>query len=235
MRWPMYLSVTLVALITGLLLSLQFRVSNGTEQGVPAGRSQELSVELHELEGEKLSLQNEINDLEVKITQATKGQEEAINAMQGELAKAKIAAGLIAVSGPGLEIILDNPASKQQAAKTESLYVIRDEDLLRLINELRGAGSEAMSVNGQRIVASSEIRFAAPFINVNLTRVTPPYHILTIGKIDYLQTSLTIPGGIVEYLTDLGVRVDIQPHEQIIIPAYAGINEYAYAKLTQGR
>jgi uncharacterized protein YlxW (UPF0749 family) len=235
MRWPMYLSIALVSLITGLMLSFQFRVSNGLEKGAPAGRSQELSVELHELEAEKSKLQNEINDLRVKITQATKGQQEAINAMRGELSKAKISAGLTAVSGQGIEIILDNPDSKQQTGKTASLYVIRDEDLLRLVNELRSAGAEAMSINGQRIVASSEIRYAAPFINVNLTRVTPPYHILAIGKIDYLQASLTIPGGIVEYLTDLGVRVDIQPQEKLIIPAYAGVRQYTYAKITQGR
>jgi len=235
MRWPKYLSITLVALITGLLLTFQFRVSSGIEQGVPAGRAQELSLELHEIEEEKASLQNEISDLQVKVTQATKGQEEAINAMQGELAKAKVSAGLIAVSGPGIEIILDNPASKQQTGKPASLYVIRDEDLLRLVNELRSAGSEAMSINGQRIVATSEIRFAAPFINVNLTRITPPYQILAIGKSDDLQAFLTIPGGIAEYLTDLGVRVDIQPHEQLVIPAYAGVRQYTYAKLAQER
>ncbi len=235
MKWPMYISITLVALVTGLLLTFQFRVSSRIEQGVPTGRAQELATELHQLETEISQLQSEVNDLGAKLAQATKGQQEALAAMEGELVKAKIAAGLTAVSGPGVEIILDNPPLQRQTGRPASLYVIRDEDLLRIVNELRGAGAEAISINGQRIVATSEIRYAAPFINVNLTRIVPPYHILAIGKVDHLQAALSIPGGVVEYLKDLGVRVDIQTHDKLTVPAYTGTRQHLYAKPVQRR
>ncbi|MEW5898613.1 MAG: DUF881 domain-containing protein [Bacillota bacterium] len=235
MKWPMYISVTLVALITGLLLTFQFRVSSRIEQGVPAGRAQELATELRQLDTEKTRLQSEVSDLEAKLSQATRGQQQAQAAMQGELEKAKIAAGLTAVSGPGVEIILENPPLLQQTGRPASLYVIRDEDLLRIVNELRAAGAEAISINGQRIVATSEIRFAAPFININLTRVVPPYHVLAIGRADALKAALSIPGGVVEYLKDLGVRIEIQPHDKLTIPAYTGMRQHTYAKPVQSR
>ncbi|MEW6424848.1 MAG: DUF881 domain-containing protein [Bacillota bacterium] len=235
MRWPMYISITLVALVTGLLLTFQFRVSSRIEQGVPAGRAQELATELHQLDAEISRLQSEVSDLEAKLLQATKGQQQALAAMAGELTKAKIAAGLTAVSGPGIEITLDNPPLLPKTGRPASLYVIRDEDLLRIVNELRGAGAEAVSINGQRIVATSEIRFAAPFINVNLTRIVPPYHVLAIGKTDHLQAALSIPGGVVEYLKDLGVRVEIQPHDKLTVPAYTGTRQHTYAKPVQSR
>jgi len=234
-KWPVYISVTFVALVTGLLLTFQFRVSSRIEQGVPAGRAQELTAELHQLDAEKSRLQSEVGDLEAKLSQATRGQQQAQAAMKGELEKAKIAAGLTAVSGPGIEIILDNPPLLRQSGRPASLFVIRDEDLLRIVNELRAAGAEAISINGQRIVAASEIRFAAPFININLARVVPPYHVLAIGRADTLQAALSIPGGVAETLKDLGVRVDIQPHDKLTVPAYTGARQHTYAKPVQSR
>lgn len=230
MKWPMHVSIILAALVTGLLLTFQFRVSNRVEQGAPAGRTQELTVELNKLDAEKSQLQKEISDLEAKLWQATKGQQEALSAMEGELTKAKIAAGLTAVYGPGIEIILDNPSLLPQTGKPVSLYVIRDEDLLRVVNELRSAGAEAISINGQRVIDVSEIRFAAPFINVNLTRLAPPYHLLAIGKAVHLQAALNIPAGVIEYLKELGVRVDIRPNDKLTIPAYTGTRQHTYAK-----
>lgn len=236
MRWPVYvyLSITLVALVTGLLLSFQFRFVRGVEQGVPAGRAQELSTELSQLEAEKTRLQGEASDLETKLAQATQGYKEAEAALESELTKARIAAGLTPVTGPGVEIVLENPPAEGRTGGPVSLYVIRDEDLLRIVNELRAAGAEAISVNGQRIVATSEIRFAAPFINVNLTRIVPPYHVLAIGRPDYLQAALTIPGGVVDFLKNLGVRVEVQVRDKLTLPAYAGVRQHTYGKPVRG-
>lgn len=230
MKWPVYLSITLVALVTGLLLSFQFRFTRGIEQGVPAGRAQELTAELSQLEAEKARLNSEITDLEIKLARATQGYQEALAALEGELAKARLAAGLTAVTGPGVEIILDNPETAGQTGQPVSLYVIRDEDLLRVVNELRAAGAEAISLNGQRIVATTEIRFAAPLINVNLTRVVPPYHVLAVGKPEHLHSALAIPGGVVDYLKNLGVRVEIQDRDKLTLPAYAGVRQHIYGK-----
>ena len=46
------------------------------------------------------------------------------------------------------------------------MYIIHDDDLLRVINELRAAGAEAIAINGERIVAMSEIRCAGPTLSV---------------------------------------------------------------------
>ncbi len=227
-KWPTYLSLSLVAMILGVLLVFQFRVVRYIEQGVSLGRVQELTVELRQLEKEKLKLAAEASDLSAKLQQAGQGQAEAEKALEGELEKARLLAGLVPVTGPGVEVTLDNPPANRGWAT--SLYVIRDEDLLRVVNELRGAGAEAISINGQRIVATSEIRWAAPFINVNLTRLVPPYHILAIGNPGNLRSALEIPGGLVEYLQELGVQVKIQAHDRLTVPGYNRPLEFRYAK-----
>ncbi|MBE3587814.1 MAG: DUF881 domain-containing protein [Thermoanaerobacteraceae bacterium] len=230
MQKATYLSLGLVALVLGLLVTFQFRVTRHIEQGIPAGRAQELAMELRQLERDRAKLQVEAADLQSKLEQANKGQQEAARAMQDEMDKARLLAGLVAVTGPGVEVTMDNPPQQREGGTPASLYVIRDEDLLRVVNELRGAGAEALSINGQRIVANSEIRLAAPFINVNLSRVAPPYHILAIGKPEDLRSALEIPGGLVEYLRDLGVQIKIQAHDRLIIPGYGGKMEFRYAK-----
>lgn len=224
MKLSFYISVFLVAVVLGLLITFQFRVTNSINQGLPAGRDQELAIELRRLNTEKQNLEREIEDLNNKLQQTTKGQKEALLALNGELSKSKVAAGLVAITGPGAEIVLDNPQAMPQTGKVSTLFVIRDEDLLRVVNELWIAGAEAISINGQRIVATTEIRLAAPFINVNLIRIVPPYHILAIGEPDHLKAAMDIPGGVVEYLRELGVRIDIKTNSHLTIPAYNASN-----------
>ena len=234
MNRKIYLSVFLVALTIGLMVALQFRTTNSIEQGVPFGRSQELSVELNQLNTEKKQLEAEVEDLFQKIQQTTKGQAEAKEALAGELKKARLGAGMTAVSGPGIEITLDNPSAGQNKKPEDIMFAIRDEDLLRLVNELNGAGAEAVSINGQRILATSEIRWAAPFINVNLTRIAPPYHILAIGAPKNLASALEISSGLAEYLQSLGAQVRIQSYENLTVPGYTATIEFHYAKPTKG-
>lgn len=230
MKRSVFVSVSLVALVLGLMIAMQFRANNRIEQGVPAGRSQELAVELHQLGKDNEKLRADVNDLNNKLQQSTKGQPEAVAAMEDELDKARVAAGLVAVTGPGIEVTLDNPPQTAGSGGPASLFVIRDEDLLRVVNELRSAGAEALSINGQRIVSTTEIRLAAPFIDINLTRVVPPYHILAIGRASDLKSALEIPGGVDEYLRDLGVQVKIQNQSQLTVPGFTGRLNFRYAK-----
>lgn len=234
MKKSLYVSIVVVALVIGMLLAFQFRTNRYIEQGVPADRAQELVVELRQLLNDINKLQAEASDLEAKLEQADKGQSQAIKAINDELAKSRLAAGFVAVNGPGVEIVLDNPP---QGKEQSSLFLIRDEDLLRLINELRAAGAEVMSINGQRIITTTEIRMAGAFIseksfiNVNLTRVVPPYRVLAVGNPGKLRSALEISGGLAEYLRGLGIRVKIQDHEQLTVPGYTGGLYKKYAKI----
>jgi len=223
----MYLSIGLITMILGIMLAIQFRTNRYIEQGVPADRAQELQVELSKLERDSRKLDREIEDLSYKLEQAKKGQLQAEAAVQDELKKARINAGLITVSGPGIEVVMDNPSNQ---SRRSSIFIIRDEDLLRVVNELRGAGAEAISINGRRLISTSEIRQAGSFININLERVEPPFQVLAIGSPDKLKSALEISGGLVDYFKDLGIEVKIQSHSSLTVPAYHKNLQFNYAK-----
>lgn len=69
---------------------------------------------------------------------------------------------------------------------------IEVEDLLKLVNELRLAGAEAISINDERVVSRSDIRsINGNLILVNTKRLTSPYIVKAIGNQQYLESGLT--------------------------------------------
>jgi len=228
-----YVSVTMVAIILGLMIALQFRTASSIDRGVPYGREQELTVEKRQLDRDMEQLREEVADLSAKLEEAGKGYSEATDAFNSELLKIKLYAGLTAVEGPGVEVILDNLPENTRPGVNPYLSPIKDDDLLKVINDLRGAGAEAIAVNNQRILATSEVRLAGNHINVNLTKLTAPYKVTAIGNATTLKSSLEIKGGLVEYLSDLGIVVKVEAKDNILIPAFTGVLRFDYAKPTQ--
>ncbi len=216
----MYVSIMLVAAVLGVLLAVQFRSVNHASGGISIDRAQELTTELKQVNREKEALAQEISDLEFKLNQIKQGQSEAVTALQNELNKVSMSAGLIRVTGPGIELVLDKPDNTEDIQMPPELMVIQDEYLYSALNELWGAGAEAISINGQRIIATTEIRQAGSFININLKRVVPPYQILAIGDPEELIKNLEITGGLKETLMDLGIKVSLEKHEELTLPAY---------------
>lgn len=230
MNKSIYASITLVAMVLGLLMAFQFRTTSSIDRGVPYDRVQELTIEKKQVERDLNHLQEEIADLTAKLEEAGKGHTGATGALESELAKIRLYAGLTPVEGPGVEVILDNPPELARPGGISSLYTVKDDDLLKVINDLRGAGAEAMAINGQRIMATSEIRLAGSHINVNLTRLSPPYVVTAVGNPGTLKSSLEIKGGLVEYLNDLGIVVKVEPKDKVLVPAYSGALRFEYAR-----
>lgn len=219
-KTSMYVSIMLVAAVLGLMLSVQFRTVNRVSSGISIDRAQELTAELKQINREEEDLSKEINDLTFKLNQVKQGQAEAVTALQSELNKVRMNAGLITVSGPGIELVLDKPDTTEGIQIPPELMVIQDEYLLSALNELWGAGAEAVSINGQRIIATTEIRQAGSFININLNRVVPPYQILAIGNPEELMNTLEMTSGLPEHWRGLGIKVTIEKHEDLTLPAY---------------
>ncbi|GHV34792.1 hypothetical protein FACS18949_11470 [Clostridia bacterium] len=104
-----------------------------------------------------------------------------------------MAAGVVGARGPGLTVTL-----------TDRSDTIHDSDLLMLVNELRDAGAEALSLNGQRLTATSEIRCAGAIVSVNNTRVASPFIVRAIGPSDTMYSALNLSGGVGDTLKQWG-------------------------------
>ncbi|ACX52652.1 protein of unknown function DUF881 [Ammonifex degensii KC4] len=222
-------SLGLIALVLGFLLAFTYRTANRVERTVPYDRAHELTLELKALAKERADLEAQARDLRAKLAKAKQGYTEAQLALEAEVKEAAALAGAVPLEGPGVRVVVDNPPGTAGG----TIFAVRDEDLLKVVNELRAAGAEAISINGQRLVSTSEIRTAGSFINVNLQRITPPYEILAIGDPAALKASLEVKGGIVETLRDWGVRIQIETWQQVRVPALSKSLHFDYARAVE--
>ena len=101
--------------------------------------------------------------------------------------------------------------------------------MLRVINELRAAGAEAISINGERLVSTSEIRCAGPTLSVNNNRSAPPYVILAIGNPSNLASALKLRGGVLDTFKFWGIQADLTQPEVVKVPAFKGRRIFEYA------
>ena len=189
-------------------------------------RVEDLSERLKGMETENKLLLQEINELRKKG---------ADHVADHALARLQLLAGTTEVEGAGIEIVLDDSNIPKKANEHPNLYIIHDEDLLRVLNELRAAGAEAISVNDQRIVAMSEIRCAGPTISVNNVRSAPPYVIKAIGAPKTLSSALRLRGGVVETFEFWGIQVKIKTVEKLHIPALKAPRSFEYAKTVESK
>ncbi len=147
-----------------------------------------------------------------------------------ERQSAEVAAGQLAVHGPGLTVTLREP----KAAKTTSsngrvgtepvgaTSVLTDRDVRSVVNELWADGAEAIAVNGIRLTPTSAIRFAGEVVLVDFQPVTSPYRIDAVGDADTLSTSFAQSDVASRYQTLVsadGIGFSIDTHSNIDLPA----------------
>ena len=155
------------------------------------------------------------------------------SAKQEELKNNNILLGLTDVTGPGMEIILkDNTNISSELLSTQILdmskLVVHNTDLTAIVNMLRHANAEAISINGQRIIATSAITCEGSVINGE--KITSPFTIKAIGPTDLFYGSLMMPGGYIYYMEEDGIIVEKKRMESVTIEKYNGVINPKYIK-----
>ncbi len=219
-----------VCVILGILLVGQVRTQEyiGKSQ-IPSRRLEDLSDMLRKSDAERMILEKEVEVLREQVSKVAEGEKTA-ETIRAELAKARMAAGLTAVEGSGVIVTLND--SKRQAGPGESpeLFLVHDNDILQVVNELFAAGAEAVSVNSQRMIATSEVRCSGPVISVNNVRIGPPYEIHAIGDPDALDSALHMRDGILDTLRAWGIEAKVQQSATVQVSGYKGGLYFQYAK-----
>lgn len=209
----------LVFVVLGFMISVQFKTTE-RQKTIHYERVEDLSERLKSVELEKEQLEDELDNLRKNGGGAL---------VVSDMERLNILSGTTDVEGKGVEIVLDDSSIPARAGENPNLYIIHDEDLLRVLNELRAAGAEAICLNDQRIVAMSEVRCAGPTVSVNNVRSAPPYIIKAIGNPKNLTSALRLRGGVVETFEFWGIQVKISTSDKIKIPAFKGARAFEYA------
>lgn len=226
------LIIFFAALVLGLTVTIQFKT---VQQGVGIITSDtvpQLSNELHNTRDEIDSLKQQVADLRKRVEdyERAMGEQGNLNEVLQEQLKTVITlAGLTAVEGPGIEIVLNDSKWEISQGNDPNMLLVHDEDILTVVSELKAAGAEAIAINGQRIMFNTEIRCGGPTINVNSVRYAPPYTIVAIGEPNTLFGYMSgAEGGYLDLLEYYGLEVSVQQKEAITIPAYVRSINFKY-------
>jgi len=174
--------------------------------------------QVQKLEEQLQEIKLQVSEIESKMGD---GQEQTKGILR-ELEEVRMRAGLIPVKGPGLIVTL-NDSSRAPDSGNVNDYIVHEENIRKVVNELYSAGAEAISINGQRLTSISAIRCVGPTVLVNEVKTVPPFEISAIGQSDTLYTALNMPGGVVQEITNFSnIELKIDQKERVDIPAYAG-------------
>lgn len=174
----------------------------------------------------------EKSETELKKVRETASQDDATSlAKQEQIKENNILLGLSKVTGQGIKITLtDNkaPTNDLLSLVNPSSRIVHNNDLLEIVNALKNADAEAISINGQRVVSTTAITCEGTVIKVNGQKITSPFEIKAIGSQALFAGALTMPGGYLEIMKDNGVLVDIEYLDKITIEKYDGVISYKY-------
>ena len=190
---------------------------------------QDEKEKLAKLQTEIKTRGNDITILQNKLAQGT----DASATLNKQLQDIKLQAGLTNVIGQGIEIVLTD--SRNKAVSANDIYglsnLIHDTDVMTVVNELRAAGAEAISVNDQRVIANTAIRCVGPNVQVNGIPYASPFVIRAIGDPNALLGGLKTPGGVFEKIGLFdAAMIKADKKAELKLPAFGGNTQIRFAK-----
>ena len=219
------LAVVAAFLVLGFLLALQLksvRLQTAVD-ATSASRLETLQELYNNVVNERDGLKDQLATAQKELAdyRSAAANGEGSEALKSEVEYLSMVAGLTDVEGPGVMVILQDSTAANTSGE-EADYLIHDSDLLSVINELRDAGAQALSLNGERILATSEIRCAGSVVLINGQRVAAPFVIYAIGDPTTLYNALTMRVGVVDVLGQWKIQVSVTMSEKLLIEKYSG-------------
>ncbi len=207
--------------VLGFALVIQVRQEDAPLTSL---RNSEVIALLQEVTKRSSQLQSQAADLQSQLEALRGGADKEGVARQvaaERLQTYSVLAGTQAVLGPGIELSIEDPRGAMTSAS-----------LLDAVQELRGAGAEAIQVGDVRVVAETAFLDSptGAGLTVGSRRVSPPYTILAIGDAQSLSRALAIPGGILEQLRSRSLVPQVDERAEVTITAVHQPPEPHYAR-----
>ena len=181
-------------------------------------------------ENEYAALQRAEQELEKERQNATKNNSE-LEDLESQIKKANFVLGNTDVTGNGIIVTLADGKGDSNLID-QSNFLVHAENILQVVNEMKNAGAEAISINGERIVNTSAISCDGNVIVVNGKKINSPIQIFAIGYVELLST-LNRPGSTLEYFkNNTGKIVDFKKasNSSLEIKKYTGVISFKYAR-----
>jgi uncharacterized protein YlxW (UPF0749 family) len=229
--------VPVVALAAGLLFATSGRTAEGTD--LRGGEVLALSGLIKQRDASITRQEQELADLQAQVqrlTQQAASRDGAVAAAQAQGDQGTVSAGLVALTGPGVEITLDDAPTRSDgvlpAGATPDDLVIHQSDVQAVVNAVWAAGADGVAIMGKRLVATSAVRCVGNVLLLQGRTYSPPFVVTAIGSGAAVRAQLGASPEVAilqQAVNAYGLTLSVRDRSTVGLPAYDGPLDMSYA------
>ncbi len=228
----------LLGIIIGVFFAAQFRTEVPLDSAFPADQYIARQNLIKDYVDEQGILRNQIATLNRQIDEQQKKNEATLStAKLSRLDELKGDAGLTSVTGRGIEIALtDSPGANRESIGVIPEALVQAADIRDIVNLLRTGHPDAISINNQRVLATTPISAVGGNILVNNFYIAPPFIITTVGDENFLFQRFkdtTVLPELKKRAADFKLQFNLTLKPHVNIPPYNGDFRLKYVKSSQ--
>ncbi|HEX5396943.1 MAG TPA: DUF881 domain-containing protein [Candidatus Limnocylindria bacterium] len=224
-QWALSLAAALT--VVGFVAAAQWNGSLGRQEFTTSAQDV-LSRQVAALEAEQKRLRAGISDAEHQVQdfqEKAAGSQSVRDELQGQLDAARLAAALTPVGGPGIVIEIADSKRIVPAGDNPSNYIVLVDDLRDIVTALWASGADAISINGERLSATTSIYGVGSSVLVNSSFLSPVFRIEAIGSdglLDRFSNSPAFLARVSQRITSFGLEFATATADDLQLPAYVG-------------
>ncbi|TFV57557.1 DUF881 domain-containing protein [Geodermatophilus sp. DF01-2] len=234
--------VPVVALAAGLLFATSGQTAQGTD--LRGGEATELSVLIPAREDVVARQQEQLATLQAQVqalTDQAASRYGDVAAAQEAAGAGTLSAGLVALTGPGVVITLDDaprrPDGSLPIGARPDDVVIHQSDVQAVVNAVWASGADAVAIMDQRLLATSAVRCVGNVLLLQGRTYSPPFVVTAIGDADAVRAQLAASPQVQVFqqaVEDYGLGFAVQEQTELTLPAYDGPLDMEHATATDG-
>ncbi len=213
--------IGVLTLLLGFAIAVQVR-ANSSSDTLSGLRDDDLVGILDNQNARSDRLRQQLGELQDNLRQLQdSGSRSAAARKQAaeQAAALGVLLGTLPATGPGVVVVVTDPGGK-----------LGGEDLLDVVEELRGAGAEAIQVGPVRLGTSSSFSGDGGAVRADGRRLASPYRVMAIGDPKTLDTALNIPGGVAASVRSVGGDLTVSERGKVSITVTRSLPKTKYVR-----
>lgn len=217
--------VIFIAFIVGIFIAIYLKSMNSENVYITLEQKRELEDEIEDVKLEIEKLEKSKNEYKENL-KAYKDILENENVsvedlMKEELNYLKDISGYSNMVASGVVVTIKDSERELSSGENPNDLIVHDIDILRVLNDLKKAGAKGISINGERVLPTSQIKCSGATITVNKTTYGQPFVIKAIGDKESLVASINSPESYANLLREVyGIYINVEPNREILLDFY---------------
>jgi uncharacterized protein YlxW (UPF0749 family) len=227
-------SIGLALAVVGFVGAMQWNSEFEREEFTTSAQ-QFLAGQVVDLEEEQHDLREQIAAAEAEVRQfqeLSASSSVLLEELNRLLADARLGVGLTTVRGPGVIIEVADSKRVVPPGENPANFVVLVDDLRDIVAALWASDAEAISINGERLVATSSIYGVGASVLVNTAFLSPPFRIEAIGSDGMLERFQQHPaflGRVAQRIDFFGLEFASQAAAELTLPQFVGTTRFRWA------